>query len=104
MSYRLSDKQLAKLVQLTSISDIKRRFPDYTPSIRTMYRRMEINRLNKPSEYKKDFRTYILNKIPYGITEQEATAQINKVTQEMLEDLCTSIEIEAEEYRERHNQ
>ena len=104
MSYRLSDKQLVKLVQLTSISDIKRRFPDYSPSIRTMYRRLELIRLNKPSEYKKDFRTYILNQIPYGVTEQEANAHIDKVTQEMLEELCTSIEREAEEYNQRFNQ
>ena len=42
MTYRLSDKQLSELVCIISIPKIIETFPDYSPSSRTIYRRLGI--------------------------------------------------------------
>ena len=86
---------------LASIKEIRDRFPDYSPSERTIYRRLSAIGITKPVEHRREFNKSVLQQIPYGVTDSEAKDCIDRVIQEAFEDLCTSIEKDAEEYKER---
>ena len=99
--YSISDATLAKLCLLISVPDIKDRFPEYTPSVRTMYRRLEALGITKPYNAYKDFRKSIIGYLPYVLPYQEALQETELVIQEILEETATSIEKEAIAFNER---
>ena len=102
MNYKLSDKELSELCLFISVRQIKEVFPDYAPSVRTIYRRLARHGINVPSDAKTNFKTKLLLAAPVELDDREANAQIDEHIQTMFEDVCASIEKRAQLYRERH--
>ena len=103
MTYRLSDKQLSELVCLIPVPKIIETFPRFSPSLRTIYRRLGSHGIKRPAKVRSDFRRELLLSAPPNVSDKDAELLIDLKLQEMLEELCASIEAEAKEYEERFN-
>lgn len=101
MKYKLTDKRLSELVLLASVPKIVETFPDYTPSLRTIYRRLEKCGITKPRERKRNYKRTLLFSAPSYLTDREAEALIDTKIQTMFEELRLSIEQEAALFNER---
>ena len=77
MKYKLTDKRLSELVLLASVPKIVETFPDYTPSLRTIYRRLEKCGITKPRERKRNYKRTLLFSAPSYLTDREAEALID---------------------------
>ena len=104
MTYRLSDKQLSELVLVTSVLKITELFPRYSPAERTIYRRLAKHGINRPLKAQQEFRRNLLLSAPPNLTDKAAEILIDAKIQEMLEELCLSIEKDAEAYQQRFKQ
>ena len=102
MNYKLSDRELSELCLFISVRQIKELFPDYAPSVRTIYRRLAKHGINLPSDAQSNFKTKLLLAAPVELDDNEANALIDKHIQTMFEELCATIENSAELYRLRH--
>lgn len=101
MTYTLSDQQLSELVLLTSVADIVKTFPEYAPTGRTIYRRLEKYGIKKPREARNEFKRQLLLAAPPNVSDADAQALIDLKVQAMLEELRASIFSEAREHEER---
>ena len=101
MEYKLSDRELSELCLFISVREITRAFPSYTPSPRTIYRRLEKHGIKHPSLARDNFRLRLLKSAPLSLSDTEAKALIEQEIQALFVELCASIERRAEEYRGR---
>ena len=101
MTYRLSDKQLSELVCIISIPKIIETFPDYSPSTRTIYRRLALHGIKDFKKVRTDFSRQLLLAAPPHLSDKDAQALIDEKLQRHLEGMIASIEKEAKEYEER---
>ena len=102
--YKLTDKQLSELVLLLSVPQIAEMFPRYTPTERTIYRRLNRNGISRPDKARSAYRTSLLLDAPPNLTDREALVLINKNIQDRVEDFRVLVEIDAEDSRARLNQ
>ena len=102
--YKLTDKQLSELVLLLSVPQIAEMFPRYTPTERTIYRRLNRNGISRPDKARRAYRTSLLLDAPPNLTDREALVLINKNIQDRVEDFRVLVEIDAEDSRTRFSQ
>ena len=101
MTYRLSDKQLSELVLLISVPKIVELFPEYAPTERTIYRRLERHGIIRPLKAQQEYRKNLLLSAPPNLTDRDAEILIDAKIQAMLEEFRVSVEKDAEAYQQR---
>jgi hypothetical protein len=101
--YRLTDKQLAELVMLVPVTEIKKLFPLYAPGTRTIYRRLGDYGIKGPAEIRRAFVRDLKLSAPISLSDDEAKVLVDQSIAEQLEELSKQIEEDAQAYRERVN-
>lgn len=101
--FRLSDRQLSELVCFLSVPEIQQIFPEYSPTVRTIYRRLSAYGITKPGKVRSDFRKELLLAAPPNVSDRDAELLIDLKIQEMLEEAMARIESEASAYKQRLN-
>ena len=104
MRYQLSDKQLLELVCHASIPKIVQTFPDFVPSERTIYRRLEKYGIRSPSQMRDELLHEIVLHAPPEISDERADSLARQEIRYKFEELRTAIFQEAKEFEERFNQ
>lgn len=101
MKFKLSDKRLSELCLLISIPKIIELFPDYTPAERTIYRRLERYGIKQPRAVRKNYRQKLLLQAPAHLTDWQAKVLVDQKIRELTEEICSSIEKEADLFESR---
>ncbi len=101
--YRLTDKQLAELILLVPVTEIRKLFPLYAPGIRTIYRRLGDYGIQRPAEIRRAFARDLRLSAPIAISDDEAKKLVDQKIAELVEEQSKQIEEDAQAYRDRVN-
>jgi len=99
--FEVSTKQLAELCLYLSIPEIQKIIPEYLPSQRTIYRRLEQFGIKRPDTDRRKFEIELIKAAPSHLTDEEAKEAVEQEIKERLVNLIEQIEREAKAHKER---
>jgi len=99
--FEVSTKQIAELCLYLSIPEIQQIIPEYLPSQRTIYRRLEQFGIKRPDTDRRKFKIELIKAAPSHLTDEEAKEAVEQEIKERLVNLIEQIEREAKAHKER---
>ena len=99
--FEVSTKQIAELCLYLSVPEIQQIIPEYLPSQRTIYRRLERFGILKPDSDRKNFEKELIRAAPSHLTDEEAKNAVEQEIEERIVNLIEQIEREAKAHKER---
>jgi len=99
--FEATTKQIAELCLYLSVPEIQQVIPEYLPSQRTIYRRLERFGISRPDTARKNFEKELIKAAPSNLTDEEVKEDVEQEIEERLVNLIEQIEKEAEAHKER---
>ena len=101
LKFELTTKQIAELCLYLSVPEMKQAIPEYLPSQRTIYRRLERFGILKPDAAKKKFEKDLIQAAPFNLTDKEAREAVEIEIERRLVNLIEQIKRDAKAHEER---
>ena len=101
LKFELTTKQIAELCLYLSVPEMKQVIPEYLPSQRTIYRRLERFGILKPDVAKKKFEKDLIKAAPFNLTDKEAREAVEREIERRLVNLIEQIKRDAKAHEER---
>ena len=101
LKFELTTKQIAELCLYLSVPEMEQVIPEYLPSQRTIYRRLERFGILKPDAARKEFEKDLIRAAPFNLTDKEAGEAVEREIERRLVNLIEQIERDAKAHEER---